>query len=696
MAPALAALAGLCVCAARADAPVRGVNYTAFACNGRLIMTFDGSGSYSLQMQNGEEWEDVTLIGKTGGYFISQEQSLNGESVWRVALMAEPYEWDVFTVDARNPVTVGATVWDNCEANPYGYLTHANPYAVDGDTDSVYHIGQNGIGEDQSIYADFKVPKRLCSGALIGRVDFPARIGAGVFEGANERDFSDAVQLAEVPAEAGHNRYNFFEFTSTNYYRYARLRPTGNGVGDGWLNIAECEICALPGGPTMSVDGITVSDGRVDAVELGFSNIVDESVYVAWASEALDGTTTNVWPNIYKAQDLASGVTDYTLVELPPDLGGSAKYFMIFLIASSGSAVSMSETIAWDGAQYPAFDGRIAIARYSDGDTIRVSGTMLSAGTGSATVAIEMSYDSDFSSVFEWSATCDASGLSYLAYMQDFDPSSPKYLRPGAAVYLRARATDSNGHVVRSEPQSFTIGANFNGGPVPWSAPFAINGRLTIPLAEGHTSYIVQKYDEAQGVWNTVADVGSHNAYTYSPDQSLRGSSVWRVAYVPTYPGQSEPNFWREFTVDARNPASGTILSVGGVWEGSGCVPEYAFDGYNFSFYEPHASSWATDKLWIGLDLGSEKKISSIAFIPREGDAYRCEGAKLQVADNEAFTNAVDLYTVPAYRNYEFYLIELDEPVIARYARIWKPTEWFNIGEFEVCTKMSGLIIYLK
>ena len=653
-----------------------------FTINGRLMFTID-TNSFVLQRKVGNNWVTDSEVRNSDGYWYSGAKDYRGMVEVRFGYSADGNDWNEQTIDARYAVEP-AEAWDLCNHGGY-WNPPAN--AVDGIPGTIFHIPDQDA-EDHSIYLDLGSIKKLVGGAALTRNGFTGRIGTAVFEGSNTRDFSDGVvTLYQIPeGNTFANRYASFEFTTTASVQYVRFRPNGgNNVPgwDGWFNVDEVEFCEQASDFDMSVDSLSISDGTVDKIYLSFVGAEGtEKLYVAYGTNPCADGGMSAWDGyaLYPG-GIAAGNSSIAFDEFPSGWGEGTDYLRLFVTDANDEMIKRSDIIASDGTDFPLFGSTPRAAGNDYGDTVSVRCSMFSAGTGNATVTVETSATGDFASVSVWPATLDA-GLNCSALLHDSDPESPSYLEAGTTVYARFKAVDGNGHVVYSNPVAIALGANFNSGPQLLGTPSVINGRLSVPLSESRQTYIFQRLASDGETWQTVSNFGEYYTDKYSPDQSLRGTSNWRVAYVPTAAGVTEPSFWTTFTVDARYPISGKTLCVGGTWDGTISV-DGAYDGYRFSYYEPHASAYDTENMWIGVDFGSVRTVTSIAFARRQ-DNNGCVGAKFEYASDPDFTDAQDFYTIPDPGNNMPVVVTLDTPVSARYFRVKMPRGgWFNIGEIE-------------
>ncbi|MBP5284915.1 MAG: discoidin domain-containing protein, partial [Kiritimatiellae bacterium] len=655
-----------------------------FVINGRLMFTID-TGSFVLQRKYGENWITQSGLYNGDGYWYSSAKDYSGLVEIRFGYSADGDDWNVRTIDARHAVAPVA-VWDLC--NHGGYYNPPQG-AVDGIPGTMFHIPDQG-DEDHAIYLDLGSPRKLTGGAALSRNGFTGRIGTAVFEGSSVSNFaSDVVTLYQIPeGNTFANRYASFEFTTTATVQYVRFRPNGgtNVPGwDGWFNVDEVEFCEQLSDFDFGIDSFSLSDGVISSMQLSFSDADGtEQLYVAYGANPHADGGMSAWDGYaLSSVSIAAGDSSVAFDEFPSGWGEGVDYLRLFATDANGNIIKRSDIIAFDGNDFPVFFPTFGITGNTYGDTVLVSGSLLSAGSGdSATVVtVETSSSNSFASPSVWSATLGA-GFGCTAYLRDPDPESSSYLEAGTTVYARFKAVDGNGHAAYSDTFSIALGSDFNKGPQFLAAPSVINGRLCVPLSGGRASFFFQKLADDGQTWQTMQNFGEHYTDIYCQDLTLRGVSSWRVAYVPTAPGVSEPYFWTYFDINARYPVFGKTLCVGGVYDGNISV-DGAYDGYRFSYYEPNSSAYNTENMWIGVDFGTVRTITSIAFARRPSDNY-CVGANFEYASDADFTDAQSFYTIPDPGDDGAKVVTLETPVSARYFRVKKPLGgWFNIGEIE-------------
>jgi fibronectin type 3 domain-containing protein len=157
------------------------------------------------------------------------------------------------------------------------------------------------------------------------RSGFESRMIAGVFQGANQAGFSDAVALATVGAQPATGVFTTADVGNASAFRYVRyLSPSG-----GFCNVAELQfygcLFSIPVPPPASLGAFVLSSSQVSLVWRASSNATGYNLKRALASGgpytiiASGVTTTN-----YTDSGLNSGTTYYYVVSALNSTGQSA------------------------------------------------------------------------------------------------------------------------------------------------------------------------------------------------------------------------------------------------------------------------------------------------------------------------------------------------------------------------------------
>ena len=126
---------------------------------------------------------------------------------------------------------------------------------------------------------------------------------------------------------------------------------------------------------------------------------------------------------------------------------------------------------------------------------------------------------------------------------------------------------------------------------------------------------------------------------------------------------------------------TGTTLGSTGSYNNSGNTISKAFDKDTLTYFDAAQQG----NSWMGLDLGTAKKIAGVRFFPRIGLSSRMIGGRFQVATNSTFTTGViNLDTITEIKTDEWNCLELKTTANYRYVRYLSPsTGRGNIAELE-------------
>ncbi|RYD20192.1 MAG: hypothetical protein EOP88_16065, partial [Verrucomicrobiaceae bacterium] len=134
----------------------------------------------------------------------------------------------------------------------------------------------------------------------------------------------------------------------------------------------------------------------------------------------------------------------------------------------------------------------------------------------------------------------------------------------------------------------------------------------------------------------------------------------------------------------ASTKLNGSVIGTGGSWANGPDVQTNVFDGNLNTFWDAPIS----DGAWVGMNLGSPKKITAIRYSPRNNAdnwPVRTAGGTFQAADNPSFNNPVTLFVVPSIPARNVYTIAsvADVPMY-QYVRYLSPSGGHgNVSEVE-------------
>ena len=201
---------------------------------------------------------------------------------------------------------------------------------------------------------------------------------------------------------------------------------------------------------------------------------------------------------------------------------------------------------------------------------------------------------------------------------------------------------------------------------------FVVNGRLVIPSVSSADGLKVEQSADGTSGWSEVSGFTVVGGYAHGPDQTLEGVSFWRYS---TDGGTS----WIDLgSVNARHRLTGTVISNfslndAGTW----------FDGKCETFPDAYVSD-----PWAGLDLGTSRSVSGIAFLPRFVNSWpfleRMKNAEVQISDDKDFATYTVVYQQDGVNPpSELTVVTFDAPIQGRYVRLIG-ADYGNCAEFEV------------
>ena len=127
---------------------------------------------------------------------------------------------------------------------------------------------------------------------------------------------------------------------------------------------------------------------------------------------------------------------------------------------------------------------------------------------------------------------------------------------------------------------------------------------------------------------------------------------------------------------------TGTTIGTAGSYNNSGNTIAKATDGSTSTYFDGQASNGN----WVGLDLGSAKPISQIAYAPRSSYGSRLTGGQIQISTTADFSSGVTtIYTITGTSPNTLTTVTLTSPVTAQYVRYLSPDgSHGDISEFQV------------
>jgi Concanavalin A-like lectin/glucanases superfamily len=267
-------------------------------------------------------YTDTGLIGGTTCYYVVSAVNAGGESANSDQVSVTP---------ALIPKLTGAII-----GTPGSYNNSGNTIANVFDNNlNTYFDGPNSSnGNGCWVGLDFGAG----TSNVIARINycprsgFESRIVGGIFQGANQADFSDAVALYTVVTQPTAGVFTLASITNTAAFRCVRyLSPNG-----GWGNVAELEFHGYASVPTPSAPsaptGLVAAVVSSNQINLTWNAVTNASSYNVKRSLTNGGPYTT----------MASGVTATNY----PDsglAGGTIYYYVVSAIVSGTETTNSAQ-----------------------------------------------------------------------------------------------------------------------------------------------------------------------------------------------------------------------------------------------------------------------------------------------------------------------------------------------------------------
>jgi uncharacterized delta-60 repeat protein len=148
--------------------------------------------------------------------------------------------------------------------------------------------------------------------------------------------------------------------------------------------------------------------------------------------------------------------------------------------------------------------------------------------------------------------------------------------------------------------------------------------------------------------------------------------------------GISSGNNFGDLLTAVVKPLTGTVIGTSGSYKNDGTTAAKAFDGNLTTFFDGPTASGN----WVGLDLGSAKIITSLAYVSRSGWASRMNGGIFQGSNSATFASGVaNLYTIASNANPSstaFTTQKVTNTAAYRYVRYLAPANSYgDVAEIE-------------
>lgn len=316
----------------------------------------DGGSWTTVVNQSDSASTDQTrrAVGNFGSNVRYVRVNFTGLPVGQPAALAEVSVGGALNLTFKNHQLGGTIIGTSGSWNNSGNVKEK---ALDWDLDTFFDAppstGGNGcwVGLDFGTGASYIVRQiNYCP-----RSGFASRMVGGLFQGANQADFSDAVTLFTIASQPTEDILTLQPIANTSTFRYVRyLSPNG-----GWGNVAEVEFYSIP---------MSNSTGGFVNVALGCTPSASDD-NVEWnpnetMNKAFDGLTSTKW---YTGGNTGSSGW------LQADLGAGKEHVVARYDISSANDVPNRDPKNWqmlgsnDGSNWMTLDtrnGELFIARY--------------------------------------------------------------------------------------------------------------------------------------------------------------------------------------------------------------------------------------------------------------------------------------------------------------------------------------------
>ncbi len=538
---------------------------------------------------------------------------------------------------------------------PYGgQSSYAAAAAFDGST-STFFAG-NPAATPVRVGRDFGTGRVLERIRFFPRSGYAHRMTGGLFRGANQPDLSDSVTLATITSTPPSGTWSEIAVTSTKAYRYVYF--TTSPLNE--ANVAELEFhgsTAVVAAPKITGQpaSLTVTAGSSATFNVTTSTA---GATFQWRKNgvAISGATSATY-RIESA--VTSDAGTYTVVV--SNSGGSATSNGALLTVQPGTAPSGLLTGSAIGSAPYGGDSQYGPARAFDGAT----GTFFAGRPSDSFVYVGRDFGSAQTvtrirflprSGFGWrmgggrfmgSNNADLSGAVVLHTISG-SPDSGLWHEVNLANTLAFRyvffTTSSQNEANVSEIQFYgSNGGGGNSGTGP-----AISGQpQSRTVTEGDSVTFTVTASGASGYqWrlNGVAIPGATSA-TLSIGTVLAEDAGSYTVVVSNSAG-SVTSDSATLTV---NRVSGPVLLSG---TAIGSTPyngesQYsasrAFDGGASSFFAGRPSD---SFVYVGMDLGTARKITRVRYLPRNGFPWRMNGGQFRGSNNADLSNSVLLHAI--------------------------------------------------
>ncbi len=519
-----------------------------------------------------------------------------------------------------------------------------------------------------------------------GTVLTPAGVGLGgvyVYLDANGNGQFDAATERAVTTDST-GGFAFFDI-DPGAYTVRQVVPAGYVVTAPATGGYAIALPGTPAGlsfvdaPAGSVAGTVFADANGNgSADAGDGGVAGRTVYLDangdGSYEAGEPVTTTTAAGAFTLAAVPAGTYAVRQV-LPAGYRQTTKVVTVTVAAGGGvSGVALGTN---DAGPTAAAGGPYTVP---EGGTVTLSAAASLAPAGGSIAAVAWDWTNYTGATF----TPTATGTTVTFSAAGLDGP--------ATVTVGLRVTDDAGNAsltkatinLTDAPPTGTFAA---GGPVvlgrPGSVAFAA---VTDPSPADVAAGFTYGYDLND---DGTIDLTGTAASAVVPAAYLSTAGVHTVRGRVTDKDGGHTDYTTTITVSAASPTptptklAGSVIGTAGSYKGDGDTIAKATDGNLSTYFDAAAGTGA----WVGLDLGSARAVTAVAFAPRSGYASRMVGGLVQASADPTFaTGVVTAYTVAAAPPAgKLTTVGVSTPSAYRYWRYLGPANAnCNIAEFQV------------
>jgi uncharacterized delta-60 repeat protein len=500
------------------------------------------------------------------------------------------------------------------------------------------------------------------------RAGYASRMVGGIFQAANNGDFSDAVNLYTITKAPANDQLTTVTIAHPGNYKYVRyLSPNGSygDVGElAFYGYVPYNTVSLLSNGDVQITGTTGNDN----ISANYSIEEGEPVAADSLSVTLNGVAwnysgtaiTTIFINSFDGNDnitfhgneqYDNGPSQPTDLNIVGGNGNDTVFGEIDassdgLQANAGVALGNGNDNVWlrggNATQISVGNGNDSVQADAIATALQ---TTIDAGNGNDTLIAGGAGDGGVNLVFY------AGSGQYRIINGDVDDTVYGYLG-SRTISLAADEGIITGTVYAD--------TNHNGQYDPGEPTFGnvpVNTSLGTVLTDENGDYLIT-YQFGGTPSNTTVQL---------PGQSINlGSGVLLTQInIPITAIETK--------------LTGTIIGTAGSYNNDGNTIAKAFDGNLSNYFDGPVANGD----WAGLDLGSAQIITQVAYEPRSGYAGRMVGGIFQASNSPDFSNAVTLYTVTvAPAGGVLTVANIHNSTPYRYVRYLAPNgSWGDVGE---------------